>query len=76
MKGCARREMRQHGYAMAAGWHAERFRREGKQLRDLGHYLKQLEPNANQSVADEAAAIFKSLEARGQVRIRERRKDT
>ena len=70
MEGCARRERRKHAHAMAAGWHAENFRRFGNQLRGLDHYLKQLD-STPANPADEAAAIFSGLAKQGRVRIRE-----
>lgn len=60
---------------MAIGWHAENFRRAGKQLRDLDHYLRKLEPRDEKSIADEAAALFQGFAERGLVTIREVRKD-
>jgi len=74
MEGCRRREKRMQGFALAAGWHVENFARAGKQLKNLDHYLKQLEPQET-SPADEAAAIFADFAARGLVTITERRKE-
>lgn len=75
MTGCARRDLRAHSLALASGWHAANFSR-AKNLRDLDHYLRKIQPQTAQSVADEAAAIFEGLAAKGRVRIRERRKET
>jgi hypothetical protein len=75
MAGCARRELRQHGLALATGWYAANFSRADR-LKGLDHYLAKLKPQTAQSVADEAAALFEGLRAKGLVRIRERRKDT
>lgn len=60
---------------MAGGWHAANFAR-AERLRDLDHYLQKMKPQSAHVAADEAAALFKGLEARSLVRIRERRKDT
>lgn len=78
MEGCARRERRQHGLALAAGWHAENFARAGKHLKDLTFYLRQLEPEkpkTPEQIADEAAALWQGLAAQGLVKIRERPKE-
>jgi hypothetical protein len=74
MDGCLRRDRRASALAVAAGWHAENFRRAGKGLRDLDHYLSQLEPERPQT-ADEAAAVWKGFADRGLVTIREVPKD-
>jgi hypothetical protein len=73
MEGCRRREKRAWALSLATGWHAANFSR-GKQLKNLDHYLRQLEPQ-EASPADEAAAIFAGFAERGLVKIRERRKD-
>lgn len=75
MEGCARRELRQHGLALSTGWYAANFSRADR-LQGLDHYLGKLRPQAPDAVAEEAAALFQGLAARGLVRMRERRKDT
>lgn len=73
MAGCARRDKRLWAQGMASGWHAANFGR-AKQLKNLDHYLKKLEPQES-NPADEAAAIFAGFAERGLVKITERRKD-
>lgn len=77
MAGCARRERRQLGHALASGWFAENFART-KALKPLEHYLHQLEPEkprAAAQIADEAAAAWAGLADRGLVKIRERKRE-
>lgn len=75
MEGCARREERHAALAMATGWHVENFRRAGKNLRNLGHYLKQFS-STPADPADEAAQAFQGLAERGLVTIREVSKES
>lgn len=52
---------------MAGAWHGERFAREPKRLKALGHYLRQLRDDG-QSLARKTADLaagFKSMAQRG-----------
>jgi hypothetical protein len=67
MNGAATRRKLDHELAMAGAWHGERFRREGKRLKPLGHYLRQLRDDGK-SLAKKTAEIastFKAMAARG-----------
>ena len=76
MEGVVRREQRALEVAIAQAWHTENFRRTGKKLRNLDHYLKKLhiDPKRQQS-SEEVLAVFQSLVVRGAaVTIRQREK--
>lgn len=73
MRGASRRERRATALALSTGWHAANFGR-ARKLEALDVYLRKLEPAPTATptaAADEAAAAWGALAARGLVKIRE-----
>lgn len=67
MTGAATRRKLDHELAMAGAWHGERFRREGKRLKPLGHFLRQLRDDGKNLAKKtaELASAFQAMAKRG-----------
>lgn len=68
LEGVNRRLRQDVARDVALAWRVENFRRAGKKLKALDHYLKQLDPPKVQT-ADDVIAIFDRLASRGRAKV-------